>query len=41
VALGNAWRDEADPAVASALQAARDGADAMLREHIDWALGPS
>lgn len=38
VALGNAWRDGGEPAVAQALQAAWDGADAMLREHIDWAL---
>ncbi len=38
VALGNAWRDTGDVAVARALQAARDEGDAMLREHIDWAL---
>ena len=38
VALGNAWRADGDPAVAQALQAGRDGADALLREHIDWAL---
>jgi epoxyqueuosine reductase len=38
VALGNAWRETGDKAVANALQAARDGAEALLREHIDWAL---
>jgi epoxyqueuosine reductase len=42
VGLGNARRTEGDSeagrAVASALQAARDGADPMVREHIDWAL---
>ncbi|MBN9206028.1 tRNA epoxyqueuosine(34) reductase QueG [Methylibium petroleiphilum] len=38
VALGNAWREQGDPAVAQALQAARDGASELLREHIDWAL---
>lgn len=38
VALGNAWRETGDPAIAAALQAARDGADALVREHIDWAL---
>ncbi|MBI5258391.1 MAG: tRNA epoxyqueuosine(34) reductase QueG [Burkholderiales bacterium] len=38
VALGNAWRETGDEAVAQALAAARDGADALLREHIDWAL---
>jgi epoxyqueuosine reductase len=38
VALGNAWREQGDPALAQALQAARDGASELLREHIDWAL---
>ena len=38
VALGNAWRETADPAVAAALQAALPGADALLAEHISWAL---
>jgi epoxyqueuosine reductase len=36
VALGNAARDGAD--VTPALSAARDAADALVREHIDWAL---
>ena len=38
VALGNAWREQGDPADARALAAARDGADPLVREHIDWAL---
>jgi epoxyqueuosine reductase len=38
VALGNAWRDSGEPALAQALTAARDAADAMVAEHIDWAL---
>ncbi len=38
VALGNAWRATGELALAQALQAARDAADAPLREHIDWAL---
>ena len=38
VALGNAWRQSGDAAVARALSAAREGADEMVREHIDWAL---
>lgn len=38
VALGNAWRETGDPALADALAAAREAADASLREHIDWAL---
>ena len=37
VALGNAWRETGDPAIAAALRAATD-TDAMVREHIDWAL---
>ena len=39
VALGNAWRETGDEAVAQALAGARDGADELVREHIDWALG--
>jgi len=38
VALGNAWRETGDPAIAQALQAARPNADALVGEHIDWAL---
>ena len=38
VALGNAWRDSGDDALARALQAARGGADALVQEHVDWAL---
>ena len=38
VALGNAWRQTRDAALQQALAAARDGADELLREHIDWAL---
>jgi epoxyqueuosine reductase len=38
VALGNAWRETGDEAIARALQAARSDADALLAEHIDWAL---
>jgi epoxyqueuosine reductase len=38
VALGNAWRDGGDEADAQALAAARDAADPLVREHIDWAL---
>jgi len=38
VALGNAWRDSGDEALARALQAARGSADALVQEHIDWAL---
>ena len=38
IALGNAWRDSADAACARALAAARDSADTLVREHIDWAL---
>ena len=37
VALGNAWRDTGDATIAAALRNAPDG-DAMVREHIDWAL---
>lgn len=38
VALGNAWRETGDAAIAQALQAALPGADALLAEHIGWAL---
>jgi epoxyqueuosine reductase len=38
VALGNAWRETGDTALAAALQAALPGADALLAEHIGWAL---
>jgi epoxyqueuosine reductase len=38
VALGNAWRTTADMLIAQALQAARDEAEPMVQEHIDWAL---
>jgi epoxyqueuosine reductase len=38
VALGNALRARDDAALRTALRLARDGADALLREHIDWAL---
>jgi epoxyqueuosine reductase len=39
---GESGQDTAQAsAVAAALQSARDGADALLREHIDWALAPA
>ena len=38
VALGNAWRETGDAAVALALQAALPDTDALVAEHIDWAL---
>jgi epoxyqueuosine reductase len=38
VALGNAWRDSGDPAIVQALEGAREAADGLVREHIDWAL---
>ncbi len=38
VALGNAWRETGDPALAQALQQALPGADALLAGHIGWAL---
>jgi len=38
VALGNALRACFDASIVEALQARRDGADAVVREHIDWAL---
>jgi epoxyqueuosine reductase len=38
VALGNALRATNDESVRAALHAARDDADALVQEHIDWAL---
>ncbi|MFO1330474.1 MAG: tRNA epoxyqueuosine(34) reductase QueG [Rubrivivax sp.] len=38
VAAGNALRATGDDALRQALRAARDGADALVGEHIDWAL---
>ncbi len=38
VALGNAWRETGDAVIAEALQAALPLADAMLAEHLQWAL---
>lgn len=38
VGLGNALRAADDAAIRSALAAARDAADPLVREHIDWAL---
>jgi epoxyqueuosine reductase len=38
VALGNAWRDSGDIALADALQQALPAADALVAEHIAWAL---
>jgi len=38
VALGNAWRETGEVAIAHALQAALPHADALVAEHIDWAL---
>jgi epoxyqueuosine reductase len=38
VGLGNAWRTTGDLELHAALSAARDGADELVREHIDWAL---
>jgi epoxyqueuosine reductase len=38
IALGNAWREVGDAEIAQQLQAARAGADALVLEHIDWAL---
>jgi epoxyqueuosine reductase len=39
VGLGNALRRIDDPATRQALTQAREGADALVLEHIDWALG--
>ncbi len=38
VALGNAWRETGEVALAQALQAARAAASPLVGEHIDWAL---
>ena len=38
VALGNAWREQGDAAVAAALRAALPQASALVQEHIHWAL---
>ena len=38
VALGNAWRETGDAALAAALTGALPGADAQVAEHIGWAL---
>lgn len=38
VALGNAWRETGDAALAQALSAARDAAVPLVQQHIDWAL---
>ena len=38
VGLGNALRRTGDPATRQALGQAHEGADALVREHIDWAL---
>jgi epoxyqueuosine reductase len=38
VGLGNALRADALPEAAAALRAAREAADPLVREHIDWAL---
>lgn len=40
VALGNALRVHDDAALRSALQARRGTSSELVREHIDWALGP-
>jgi epoxyqueuosine reductase len=40
VALGNALHAGVLPEARAALAAARDGASAVVREHIDWALAP-
>jgi epoxyqueuosine reductase len=41
VGLGNALRMTGDPATREALGVARETADALVREHIDWAMAPS
>ena len=38
VGLGNAWREGGELAIAQALQAAREAAEPLVQEHIDWAL---
>ena len=39
VAMGNALRARDDAALRAMLAASRDEADALVLEHIDWALG--
>jgi epoxyqueuosine reductase len=39
VALGNALRASGDESIRVALRVARVGADALVQEHIDWAIG--
>ena len=41
VGIGNALRAHDDAALATALHAARETSDALVREHIDWALAPA
>jgi epoxyqueuosine reductase len=38
VGLGNALRGARDAAIVAALRSAREAADELVREHIDWAL---
>jgi epoxyqueuosine reductase len=38
VALGNAWRQQADPVVRQALNQRAQDASALVREHVAWAL---
>ena len=38
IGLGNAWREGGELAIAQALQAAREAAEPLVQEHIDWAL---
>jgi epoxyqueuosine reductase len=38
VALGNAWRETGDRALHQLLAGARDGANDLVAEHIDWAM---
>ena len=38
VAMGNAWRESGEIALAAALRAALPAADVLVREHIEWAL---
>jgi epoxyqueuosine reductase len=40
VALGNALRATGDDSIRQALRVARDSADALVQEHVDWALSP-
>ncbi len=41
VGIGNALRAHDDAALRSDVHAARDASDALVREHIDWALAPA